>query len=244
MFLSKTLTDAERNWSTAEREAYAILWALKKTDGFVRGRFVEVITDHKNLQWMMGAKGGKLSRWTILMSEYQLVIKHRSGAQNVVADFLSRNILPDPILDSKTTAFALLVITDPISSSPGDADLPTPVPIGGGAEDPFEMIVNKTDSEKDEPEVKRRRLLAPGPMTDEEKNLRNEGTESVQPRKAKGWTRKPIMEVGDWYLEKPKAVTLGGYPSRAAGEFTRNPATRNGQTCKWGNYLFEWVLDS
>ena len=108
MFISKTLTPTERNWSTAEREAYAILWALRKTDGFVRGREVEVITDHKNLQWMMGVQVGKISRWTSLLAEYQITVKHRSGKEHMVADFLSRNIAHDPVLEKKMTIYALL----------------------------------------------------------------------------------------------------------------------------------------
>ena len=108
LYISKTLTPAEQNWSAGEREAFAIVWALGKTDGFVRGREVEVVTDHKNLQWMLKKDKGKIARWTSLLSEYQVSIKHRSGQLQEVADFLSRQIRPDPILDNKATLFAFL----------------------------------------------------------------------------------------------------------------------------------------
>ena len=207
MFLSKTLSDAERNWSTAEREAYAILWALKKTDGFVRGRYVEVITDHKNLQWMMGAKVGKLSRWTILMSEYQLVIKHRSGAQNVVADFLSRNIMPDPILDPKLTAFAFMVLPSDESSiddisSPNSPDQES---YGGSSESIIVMVEDEDEDWEEEPSTKRQQLAAPElpvVIDDEEEVI----LESIRQRKP--WSRKPLMEVGEWHAEGPKPITV------------------------------------
>ena len=35
MFLSKTLNPTEQNWATAERRAYAIVWALEACDPFV-----------------------------------------------------------------------------------------------------------------------------------------------------------------------------------------------------------------
>src|SRR5690625_2986771 len=76
---SKTLNDAERKWVTAEKEAYAIVWALKHWGCYLRGRQVTVITDHKNLQWMFEKSNGKLHRWSMLLSEFYLDIKHRSG---------------------------------------------------------------------------------------------------------------------------------------------------------------------
>src|SRR5699024_11470505 len=75
----KTLNDAERKWVTAEKEAYAIVWALKHWGCYLRGRQVTVITDHKNLQWMFEKSNGKLHRWSMLLSEFYLTIKHRSG---------------------------------------------------------------------------------------------------------------------------------------------------------------------
>ena len=107
MYLAKTLTEAERNWSTREREAYAILWGLERTDGFVRGRQVKVITDHKNLQWLLNEKNGKLARWSLRLAEYDISIEYRKGSENLIADFLSRHI--DDNLFMKDTMFCGMV---------------------------------------------------------------------------------------------------------------------------------------
>ena len=91
-FMSKTLSPAEQNWDTAEREAYAIIWALETCDQFVRGRCVDIVTDHKNLLFMTTKRTGKISRWISRLSEYHINIIFREGKSNIVADCLSRQI--------------------------------------------------------------------------------------------------------------------------------------------------------
>lgn len=112
-FLAKKLSPTESNWSAAEREAYAIVWALEDSDAFVRGREVLVVTDHKNLQWIMNAKKGKLARWCSRLSEYNVKVVYRSGPNNVVADFLSRCIEFDPL--SKDTMYCYCLMSTPVN---------------------------------------------------------------------------------------------------------------------------------
>ena len=74
-FLSRTLHPAERNWSTQERETWAIVWALDACANFVYGREVHVYCDHKNLPSMLNsATNGKLVRWAIRLAEYNPII--------------------------------------------------------------------------------------------------------------------------------------------------------------------------
>ena len=113
MFLSKTLSDVERNWSAAEKEAYAIIWALEACDPFVRGRRVQVFCDHKNLQWMVSKKVGKIARWVSRLTEYDVEIVYRKGSENVVADFLSRYVEDDPF--AKDSMYCYMV---PVSEAP------------------------------------------------------------------------------------------------------------------------------
>lgn len=106
MFLSRTLSKSESNWDVSEKEAYAIIWALDRSDSFIRGRDVEVVCDHKNLLWMTNRKRGKVSRWVARLSEYNVEIKYRKGQENVVADFLSRNVEPDPLEVDRAYCFS------------------------------------------------------------------------------------------------------------------------------------------
>ena len=49
-FWSRKLTTRQQNWSPREQEAYAILCALRRYEGWILGHRVEVLTDHKSLE--------------------------------------------------------------------------------------------------------------------------------------------------------------------------------------------------
>lgn len=99
-FVSKKLSGAQLNWAIREKEAFAIIHCLQKFDRFVRPKRFDVITDNQSLKWLFDAKSGKLARWAVLMSEYNMVIKWRKGGENAVADYFSRHIdFPDPVED-------------------------------------------------------------------------------------------------------------------------------------------------
>lgn len=107
--LSKTLNETEERWSTPEKEAYSIVWALEQADHFVRGREVLLYTDHLNLSWMQNFKSGKIARWCARLSEYYVTIIYQSGAKNDVADFLSRMIQPDPLEKDTMSCYLITV---------------------------------------------------------------------------------------------------------------------------------------
>jgi transposase InsO family protein len=92
MFLSKKFNSTQQRWSTAEREAYAILWALEATQAFTKGREVHVYSDHKNLPALFKSDKGKIARWAIRLSEFNPLIHYVKGKENIVADFLSRYV--------------------------------------------------------------------------------------------------------------------------------------------------------
>ena len=91
-FVSAKLTDVQQRWSTIEKEAYAIIFALKKFDYLVFGRQIYLFTDHNPLQYITACtpKSAKLTRWALSLSRYNITIHHIKGSDNVVADFLSR----------------------------------------------------------------------------------------------------------------------------------------------------------
>eukprot|EP00794_Sanderia_malayensis_P014624 gene14624-16139_t len=62
-FASKAFSSAEKNWTTTEKEAFAVVWALQYFHPYVYGRHVLVFTDHRALQWIKGMKhpNGKLA---------------------------------------------------------------------------------------------------------------------------------------------------------------------------------------
>lgn len=74
VFASRKLTKTERNWSTREREAFAVVWGLHKFRRFIISIYFVVRTDHSSLRWLIKAEQLKLVRWSILLSEFDFTL--------------------------------------------------------------------------------------------------------------------------------------------------------------------------
>ncbi|KAJ1212450.1 hypothetical protein NDU88_000110 [Pleurodeles waltl] len=91
-FISRRLTPREKRWSAIEREAFAVVWALKKLRPYLFGTHFIVQTDHKPLLWLKQMKGEnpKLLRWSISLQGMDYTVEHRPGSSHSNADGLSR----------------------------------------------------------------------------------------------------------------------------------------------------------
>ncbi|GFV29941.1 retrovirus-related Pol polyprotein from transposon 297 [Trichonephila clavipes] len=89
-FASRLLNPAERNYSTTEREALAVVWALNKFRGYIDGASITVASDHQPLRWLMKLKSptGRLARWALQLQSSQPHMEYIPGKSNVVADML------------------------------------------------------------------------------------------------------------------------------------------------------------
>ncbi|GFV85079.1 transposon Tf2-9 polyprotein [Trichonephila clavipes] len=83
---------AERNYSTTEREALAVVWALEKFRGYVENQQIFLASDHQPLKWLLSinSPSGRLARWALKIQSFNLKIDYTPGKSNVVADMLSR----------------------------------------------------------------------------------------------------------------------------------------------------------
>ena len=70
-FASRTLSDRERKYSTTEKEACAVVYAMNHFRVYLLGRKFKVITDHNALRWLysMEAKG-QLAHWVMDLQEF------------------------------------------------------------------------------------------------------------------------------------------------------------------------------
>ncbi len=102
-FISKSLQKSQLNWSTIEKEAFAIFYTVTKYD-FLLGdvRFTIVETDHKNLAYLKTAQSAKVRRWQLALQEYDFTCIHIAGEANVVANAFSRLCERRPSFDADT----------------------------------------------------------------------------------------------------------------------------------------------
>ncbi|UYV80232.1 K02A2.6-like, partial [Cordylochernes scorpioides] len=96
MFASRTLSEAEQNYSQIEKEALAIIYGVTKFHQFIYGRKFILITDHKPLVTILGSRSGiptlstsRLQRWALILSAYSYDIKFRRTQDHGNADLLS-----------------------------------------------------------------------------------------------------------------------------------------------------------
>ncbi|XP_076946738.1 uncharacterized protein LOC143618387 [Bidens hawaiensis] len=91
-YASKTLNDAQENYTTTEKEFLAVVFAFDKFRSYLVLSKTIVYTDHAALRYLFAKKDAKprLIRWILLLSEFNIEIRDKKGAENVVADHLSR----------------------------------------------------------------------------------------------------------------------------------------------------------
>lgn len=101
-YASRLLTSAERNYSTTEREALAVVWAVEKFRGYIDGHSVRVASDHQPLKWLLTLKSptGRLVRWAMKLQSFDLQVDYTPGKANVIADTLSRPPCEDEARES------------------------------------------------------------------------------------------------------------------------------------------------
>ena len=106
-YAGRDFNTAERNYSTTEREALAVIFGIKKFEPYLYGKKFILHTDHHSLKWLMTISDptGKLARWSLLIQQHDFEIRHRPGASHANADALSRRpyTLPPPSISAYDT---------------------------------------------------------------------------------------------------------------------------------------------
>lgn len=93
-FYSKRLTDTQKRYSTYDRELLAAYQSVRHFRHMLEGRNFALLTDHKPLTFAFQQNSDRASprqaRHLDYIGQFTTNIKHVSGKENVVADFLSR----------------------------------------------------------------------------------------------------------------------------------------------------------
>lgn len=121
-YASRLLSAAERNYSTTEREALAVVWAVERFRPYLDGQPVIIGSDHQPLRWLLSLKSptGRLVRWALKLQSFDIQFEYTPGKANVVADTLSRPICSS---DTSDTCGVCSVICDLPAKTPSELRL-------------------------------------------------------------------------------------------------------------------------
>ncbi|GJS52049.1 reverse transcriptase domain-containing protein [Tanacetum coccineum] len=103
-YASKTMIEAESNYTTTEKEMLAVVYAFEKFRSYLIMNKSIVHTDHSALKYLFAKKDAKarLLRWVLLLQEFDFKVLDTKGAENLAADHLSRLENPyENVLDPK-----------------------------------------------------------------------------------------------------------------------------------------------
>ncbi|RVW23700.1 Retrovirus-related Pol polyprotein from transposon opus [Vitis vinifera] len=91
-YASKTLNEAQKNYTTTKKELLAVVFALDKFRAYLVGAPIVIFTDHSALKYLVNKKDSKarLIHWILLLQEFNLEIRDKKGVEDVVADHLFR----------------------------------------------------------------------------------------------------------------------------------------------------------
>jgi hypothetical protein len=101
-FVSRKLSQAEKNYTTKEREGLAMIYALHKFRHYFLGSHFKLFTDHSTLKYLVNKPvlEGRICRWLLLFQEFSFEVIIKPGRCNVGPDHLS-------ILDSRESGRAV-----------------------------------------------------------------------------------------------------------------------------------------
>nr|GEZ70195.1 reverse transcriptase domain-containing protein [Tanacetum cinerariifolium] len=91
-YASKTMNQAKANYTTTEKEMFAVVYAFENFRSYLIMNKSIVYTDHFALKYLFAKKDVKsrLLHWILLLQEFDFKVIDTRRAKNYVADHLSR----------------------------------------------------------------------------------------------------------------------------------------------------------
>ena len=124
-FWSRTLQPAERNYATTDREALAVVCALKQFRVYLLSQRFVIYTDHQALRQVLNEEQptGRRARWCATLMEFNYEIRYKKGKDNAVADALSRDENLKVMNENEEKQEGINKASVEITTDTGDSDM-------------------------------------------------------------------------------------------------------------------------
>ena len=107
---SEKLTTSRKNYSTYDKEFYAMVRTLTHWSHYLRPKPFVLHTDHQALKFLNSQHklNPRHAKWVEFLQSFSFVSKYKSGCTNVVADALSRRHSLLTTLDARVLGFEMM----------------------------------------------------------------------------------------------------------------------------------------
>ena len=112
-FISRTLSHCEKRYPGVEREATAVIEAVRKWQHFLEGRYFTIVTDQEASSFMFDqrhhGKKNTNTLWRLELGQYIFDIRRKPGVENVAPDTFSRMLMLR--LESPSSNYTNILVT-------------------------------------------------------------------------------------------------------------------------------------
>ena len=105
-YASRSLNNAETNYSNIEREALSVIFGVEKFKKFLLGSHFIIHNDHAPLRKLFASDASvpstcsaRIQRWSLRLSQFDYTLKYIKGVDNVHSDCLSRLPLNETVTE-------------------------------------------------------------------------------------------------------------------------------------------------